>query len=48
MLVRVEMASLIQDILRQYNEIEGVKHEKSRQLIPLTVNSKHFKKQLKD
>lgn len=29
MLVRVEMASLIQDILRQYNEIEGVKHEKA-------------------
>lgn len=29
MLVRIEMASLIQDILRQYNEIEGEKHEKA-------------------
>jgi site-specific recombinase len=29
MLVRVEMASLIQDILRHYNEIEGVKHEEA-------------------
>lgn len=29
MLVRIEMACLIQDILRHYNEIKGVKYEKS-------------------